>query len=110
MGGVSDSGKGQKNPQESWEVDGASPGGYPNAADEVPGSLLWRKHHRVARLFETMDVVTLNAASVSLLKVIGSPIGIGFLRTWYRVMKLDGRLLRDVLLVPVAEDEDWRLF
>ncbi len=30
--------------------------------------------------------------------------------TWYRVMKLDGRVLRDVLLVPVAQDEDWTLF
>lgn len=30
--------------------------------------------------------------------------------TWYRAMKLDGQVLRDVLLVPVAQDEDWALF
>ena len=30
--------------------------------------------------------------------------------TWYRTMKLDQRVLRDVLLVPVVEDQDWALF
>ncbi len=30
--------------------------------------------------------------------------------TWYRFMRLDGRLLWDVLLVPVPDDQDWALF
>lgn len=30
--------------------------------------------------------------------------------TWYREMKLDGRPLPDVLLVPVENDQDWALF
>lgn len=29
---------------------------------------------------------------------------------WYRSMKLDGRELRDVLLMPVEDEQDWALF
>src|SRR5581483_11828819 len=30
--------------------------------------------------------------------------------TWYRMFKLDGRWIDDVLLVPVPDDDDWALF
>ena len=30
--------------------------------------------------------------------------------TWYRAIKMDRRVLRDVLLVPVPDDDDWALF
>lgn len=29
---------------------------------------------------------------------------------WYRAMKLDGRELRDVLPLPVEDEQDWALF
>jgi len=34
----------------------------------------------------------------------------GVCLTWYRMFKLDGRWIDDVLLVPVPDDDDWSLF
>jgi hypothetical protein len=34
----------------------------------------------------------------------------GVALTWYRMFKLDGRWIDDVLLVPVPDDDDWALF
>jgi hypothetical protein len=34
----------------------------------------------------------------------------GAFLTWYRMFKLDGRWIDDVLLVPVPDDDDWGLF
>ncbi len=42
--------------------------------------LLWRECYRVAKLFEAMEVVTLNPPPILLVKVIRSQIGVESLR------------------------------
>ncbi len=48
---------------------------------EVLSCLLWRERHGVAKLFEAMDMVTLDTPPILLVKVISSQVGIGFLGT-----------------------------
>ncbi len=48
---------------------------------EVLGRLLWYQRHRVAKLFEAVGMVTLNACSILLVKVVRSQVGGGFLGT-----------------------------
>lgn len=43
--------------------------------------LLWLQCHGVAELFETMEMVTLYACPILVIKVIGSQVGVGFLRS-----------------------------
>ena len=43
------------------------------------GDLLWAERHAVAELFEAVDMMTLDASPIALLKVISSQVALGFL-------------------------------
>jgi hypothetical protein len=43
--------------------------------------LLWHQRHGVAKLFEVVDMVTLNTSPIALVEVASSQVGIGFLGT-----------------------------
>lgn len=48
---------------------------------EVLRRLLWDERHSVAESFEAVDVVTLDASPISLVKIISAQVSIGFLGT-----------------------------